>query len=214
MMYWYSSTQRNQVSGQSSPCHHHTAGTKRVRSKKVGGGKRNMARRNQRTGRNIHLPSFTRRREKPNIFRTVLSLQFSSGTGHQPPLLSANKSSQCKKSFGKKNTWGWLRDRIMAENRGLRPRTADKSMGKKFVPKMPPSSLAVRKNKKPRRGVKAQSWRQGQESRRNQEARRLGGSDASTLFGFQEAAFPTRQNIRRAAGRTRRKCWHLSPPKS
>jgi len=78
MMYWYSSTQRNQVSGQSSPCHHHTAGTKRVRSKKVGGEKRNMARRNQRTGRNIHLPSFTRRREKPNIFRTVLSLQFSS----------------------------------------------------------------------------------------------------------------------------------------
>ena len=107
-MYWYSSTQRNQVSGQSSPCHHHTAGTKRVRSKKVGGKKRNMARRNQRTGRNIHLPSFTRRREKPNIFRTVLSLQFSSGTGHQPPLLSANKSSQCKKSFGKKiHGVGW-----------------------------------------------------------------------------------------------------------
>ena len=79
------------------------------------------------------------------------------GQGISLPCYPQTSQVNAKISWRKKNTWGWLRDRIMAENRGLRPRTADKSMGKKFVPKMPPSSLAVRKNKKPRRGVKAQS---------------------------------------------------------
>lgn len=142
---------------------------------------------NQGTVDNIHLPSFPRRREKPNIFRTARSLQFpvqlrtENRTAGQDMSLCQLQTSQVNAIISwEAGTGGWLVERWnhggkQGTERDQEAQTNDKSRHKISSPKIQNATAIYwlglwRKNKKPQRGRKAQSWGHGlNQSRKKNE---------------------------------------------